>query len=134
MGLKADLQTEIGAAFVGDLADAVKTFDFTSVDNEPSYDPDSGVGASNTVLSNLTGAFVDYTVKELISLNTSLTEQEKVRSTDVKLIALQNVLTTEPKKGDSVLVSGGKVYRVLSWKQDPAEATYEVQLRTMADE
>jgi hypothetical protein len=133
MGLRETIQLKLAIAFAGPLADAVKIFDFTSLDNEPSYDPETGVGATDVVIPGLSGAFVDFTVKEIVSLNSALTEEEKVKPTDVKLIALQNVLTTQPKKGDSVTISGGIILKVISWKQDPAEATYEIQLRTMAD-
>ena len=134
MGLRTDIQVALAIAFAGDLADAVHTFNFTSIDNEPTYDPSTGLTSTPTTLSGLNGAFVDFTVKELTALNSVLTEEEKVRPTDVKLIALQTVLTVEPKKGDTVAVSDGRTYRVIGWNQDPAWATYEVQLRTMSDE
>jgi hypothetical protein len=133
MGMRTTIQAKLAIAFAGPLADAVKEFTFTSKDNEPSYDPEIGIGATDVVIPGLSGAFVDFTVKELVSINSSLSEKEKVRPTDVKLIALQNILTTRPKKGDSVVITDGIAYRVLSWSQDPAQATYAIQLRTMAD-
>jgi hypothetical protein len=133
MGLRAILQAKLAIAFAGPLADAVAEFIFTSVDNDPTYDPAVGIGSTDTVIPSISGAFVDFTVKEMVSINSALTEKEKVRSTDMKLIVLQNVLTAQPKKGDNVAVVDGRTFRVISWKQDPAKATYEIQLRTMAD-
>ena len=133
MPTKAEIQSKLAEAFAGPLADTVKTFVFTSVDNTPTYDPSTGITSSHVDYPGLTGSFVDYNEKEIIGVNSVVTEEEKIRPTDVKLIALQNVLLVEPKMGDTVAVATGKTFKVMSWKQDPMSIAYTIQLRTMSD-
>jgi len=134
MGIRIDIQTKLAAAFVNQLSDTVKTFNYTDIDDDPTYDPSTGLTSSHSSFTGITGAFVDYTADEIAKVNQGVLDvDERIRPTDVKLIVLQTILTSEPKRGDIVAVTGGKTYVVISWRQDPASAVWEVQLRTMKE-
>ncbi|NWD57280.1 hypothetical protein HX878_21360 [Pseudomonas veronii] len=126
MGLRDDLQRDLAEAFDTDLADAVNpVVGVRKVQGE--YDPDSG--STPEVITNYAGrgVFGKYLAKEI--------DGSLIQTTDEKLTILQNELfitlageLTEnpatPVIGD---VIGGK--RAMNVSQDPAKATWTVQLR-----
>lgn len=126
MGLRDDLQRDLAEAFGTDLADAVNpVVGVRKVQGD--YDPDSG--STSEAITNYAGrgVFGKYLSKEI--------DGSLIQTTDEKLTILQNELfmtlageTTEtpaiPVIGD---VIGGK--RAMNVSQDPAKATWTVQLR-----
>ncbi|WP_426125181.1 hypothetical protein [Pseudomonas sp. PSPC2-3] len=126
MGLRDDLQRDLAEAFDTDLADAVNpVVGVRKVQGE--YDPDSG--STSETITNYAGrgVFGKYLAKEI--------DGSLIQTTDEKLTILQNELfitlageLTEnpaiPVIGD---VIGGK--RAMNVSQDPAKATWTVQLR-----
>lgn len=122
MGLRDELQADLAEAFDDDLSDAVTAF--TGV-RTVAGDTDDGADdwmnpPSETTGSTLTysgrGVFTDYSTYEL--------DSDIIDVTDVKLIVLQNEITAEPIADDKI--NGYSVVRV---SKDPANATYEIQLR-----
>lgn len=126
MGLRDDLQRDLGEAFDTDLADAVKPVAGVRK-AQGEYNPDSGT--TPEVITNYAGrgVFGKYLSKEI--------DGALIQTTDEKLTILQNELfitlldvPTEalavPEIGD---VIGGK--RAMNVSQDPAGATWTIQLR-----
>ena len=122
MGLRDDIQTDLAEAFNDELADAVTAF--TGVRTVAS-DTDDGVDdwmnpPSEPTASALTysgrGVFMDYSKYEL--------DSDIIDVTDVKLICLANEITNEPIADDKI-----NGYSVVMVNKDPANATYEIQLR-----
>lgn len=127
MGLRRELQAELAQAFDTDLADAVAVVD-GSRSVPGTYDPEKGGSTPATTLHYAgRGVFGQYKAREI--------DGTRIWASDVRLKALQNELfMTEagvvtdtpaaPAIGD--LVSG---YRVVNVGQDPARATWTIQLR-----
>jgi hypothetical protein len=128
MGMREELQAELAEAFddPDGLGDAVKPVE-GSRKSSPVYDPSTGTTTGGMVTYAGRGVFGSYLAKEI--------DGSLIQTTDVKLLILQNELfvsvaglptstSAEPKIGD---VIGGK--RVLNVGQDPAGATWTVQLR-----
>lgn len=128
MGMREELQADLAEAFDDEdgLADAVKPV-LGSRKEAGVYDPVSGKTISLTTTYIGRGVFGTYVAKEI--------DGSLIQTTDEKLLILQNELfvseggiatitPAEPKSGDLI---GGK--RIQSVGQDPAGATWTVQLR-----
>ena len=122
MGLRDELQADLAEAFDDDLSDAVTAFTGTRTVAD---DTDSGIDdwmnppdtpSASTLTYSGRGVFTDYSTYEL--------DSDIIDVTDVKLIVLQNEITAEPIADDKI--NGYSVIRV---SKDPANATYEIQLR-----
>lgn len=122
MGLRDDLQADLAEAFDDDLADAVTAFTGTRAVAD---DTDSGIDdwmlppdavTDSTLTYSGRGVFTDYSTYEL--------ESDIINVTDVKLICLTNEITAEPMADDKI-----NGYSVVMVNRDPANATYEIQLR-----
>ena len=122
MGLRDELQADLAEAFDDDLADAVTAFTgvrTVASETDDGVDdwmlpPDAVTDATLTYSGR--GVFTDYSTYEL--------DSDIINVTDVKLIVLQNEITAAPIADDKI--NGYSVVRV---SQDPALATYEIQLR-----
>lgn len=122
MGLRDDIQADLAEAFNDDLADAVTAF--TGV-RTIAGDTDSGIDdwmnppdtpSASTLTYTGRGVFTDYSTYELNS--------DIINVTDVKLIVLQNEITSEPIADDKI-----NSYSVVRVSKDPANASFEIQLR-----
>lgn len=129
MGMREELQAELAEAFddPDGLADAVKPV-LGSRTIKGGYDPEiGGTVPASTIRYSGRGVFGSYLAKEI--------DGSRIQTEDVKLLVLQNELfeeqggqisetPVEPKIGDQV--SG---YRALNVSEDPAQATWTIQLR-----
>lgn len=129
MGMRDEIQADLAEAFVDPdgLADAVKPVTGTRT-VKGGYDPDiGGTLPASTIYYVGRGVFGSYLTKEI--------DGSRIQTEDVKLLVLQNELfegqagavtdvSAVPKIGDQV--SG---YRVLNVSEDPAQATWTIQLR-----
>ncbi|WP_444756574.1 hypothetical protein [Pseudomonas sp. A014] len=129
MGMREELQAELAEAFddPDGLADAVKPVAGTRT-IKGGYDPAIGGTVPASTLHYIgRGVFGSYLAKEI--------DGSRIQTEDVKLLVLQNELfvgqagavtdaPAAPKIGDQV--SG---YRALNVSEDPAQATWTVQLR-----
>lgn len=122
MGLRAELQSDLAEALDDDLADAVTAFTGTRTVAD---DTDTGIDdwlkppdapSSSTLTYSGRGVFTDYSTYELNS--------DIINVTDVKLICLANEITNEPIADDKI-----NGYSVVMVNKDPANATFEIQLR-----
>lgn len=129
MGMREELQAELAEAFddPDGLADTVKPVTGSRT-IKGGYDPEiGGTVPASTIYYAGRGVFGSYLAKEI--------DGSRIQTEDVKLLVLQNELfegqegavtdvPAAPKIGDQV--SG---YRVLNVSEDPARATWTVQLR-----
>ncbi|UVL26820.1 hypothetical protein [Pseudomonas donghuensis] len=129
MGMREEIQAELAEAFSDPdgLADAVKPV-VGSRTIKGSYDPEiGGTAPATTIRYTGRGVFGSYLAKEI--------DGSRIQTEDVKLLVLQSELFEEqggqvsetpaaPKIGDQV--SG---YRALNVSEDPAQATWTIQLR-----
>lgn len=129
MGMREEIQADLAEAFddPDGLADAVKPV-AGSRTVKGGYDPEiGGTVPASTIRYSGRGVFGSYLAKEI--------DGSRIQTEDVKLLVLQNELFEEqggqasetpaaPKIGDQV--SG---YRVLNVSEDPAQATWTIQLR-----
>lgn len=138
MGLRDDIQADIAEAFSGDLSDAVGAFRLTR-EIAGEYDPVTG--GAETVREHFygRGVFGSFSADEV--------DGQHIIQTDIKLTCLQNEITNEsgdigmPEVG-LLLVNESGVnnwfryffetyddYRVTQVWQDPAKASWTIQLR-----
>ncbi|WP_341519829.1 hypothetical protein AABC73_14855 [Pseudomonas sp. G.S.17] len=127
MGLHDKLQSKLAKAFDGKLADAVRAVSGARV-VAGEYDPVTGSESAGSTLNyGGRGVFSSYQAREI--------DGSLIQTTDEKLLILQNELfvllagspTSEiavPAIGD--IISGK---RALNVSEDPAKATFTIQLR-----
>ncbi|MGN8259511.1 hypothetical protein ACLEJW_09275 [Pseudomonas sp. SMSB3] len=129
MSMREEIQADLAEAFDDPegLADAVRPV-AGSRSIKGGYDPAiGGTMPASTVHYTGRGVFGSYLAKEI--------DGSRIQTEDVKLLVLQNELFEErdgqtsetlaaPKIGDQV--SG---YRALNVSEDPAQATWTIQLR-----
>ncbi|MGB5955375.1 hypothetical protein [Pseudomonas sp.] len=127
MGIRSELQAELGRAFDTDLADAVDAVD-GSRSVPGTYDPVKGGSTPTATLSYVgRGVFGQYQAREV--------DGTRILASDVRLKALQNELLM--KDGDALTgdpaipAIGDRIsgYRVMNVGQDAAKATWTIQLR-----
>ncbi|WP_442486781.1 hypothetical protein [Halomonas litopenaei] len=124
MGLRDELQADIAEAYDSDLADAVQTFTGSRTVVSGEFDPIEGTYPETTVTYSGRGVFGDYSTAEI--------DNQHILRTDVELSGvLQNELIMDadqapatPKINDTI--NGMLVVNV---GQDPAKATWTIQLR-----
>lgn len=126
MGLRDDLQRDLGEAFDTDLADAVKpVFGVRTVQGE--YDPDSPTPGETVINYSGRGVFGKYLGTEI--------DGTLIQTMDEKLSILQNelfiMLLGEPTETLAIPEIGDVICgkRAMNVRQDPAGATWTVQLR-----
>ena len=129
MGMREEIQAEMAEAFddPDGLADAVRPFTGSRV-VAGEYDPVTGFETEGSTLVYAgRGVFGSYSIREI--------DGSLIETTDEKLLVLQNELfvsvdglptavASVPAIGDII---GGK--RALSVSEDPAKATFTIQLR-----
>ena len=90
------------------------------------YDPNiSGKPEKLIVEETSRGVFYDYTQSELAD--------ESILPTDVRLIVLQDEFPSVPNVDDEIIrLDTNRTYKIVNYGEDPALATYDIQLRSMA--
>jgi hypothetical protein len=125
MGLRSDVQTAIGAAFTGSLADAVQDYVFTQR-GDSVYDPVTGLVTAAEVDWNTRGVFDQPSDEQLTDSN--------VRPFDTVIITLQNELgASAVNPNDLVTMGSGKELTVYKVQPDPAAASWNIFARDAAD-
>ena len=129
MGLRDEIQADLAEAFddPDGLADVVRPV-AGSRTVKGSYDPNlGGAGPTSSIQYTGRGVFDSYQAQEI--------DGARIQTEDVKLLVLQNEVFEEqagvvtgapavPKIGDQI--SG---FRILNVSEDPAQATWTIQLR-----
>lgn len=125
MGIRDELQTEIAAAFDGDLADAVNDFTGSYV-IQTDWDPVTETGGETTVTYTGRGVLSKYSLNRIDGVN--------ILHGDLKLTALVNEVTDKPAVGHFVtapepITGVPQRYEVITAAVDSAGAAYSIQLR-----
>jgi len=89
-----------------------------------SYVPSTGNGSLSTT---------DYAIQKAVFTKYAHFEVDKVvvLASDVKLILQQSELTVTPSLATDTIIRNGVTHNILSVEQDPASATYSMQLRAV---
>ncbi len=120
MGLKDTIAGALNAGFAA-LDDLKKTVTYKT-QGVGIYVPSTGTFTRvETDLSTL-GIFMDYHAREI--------DGAQIKPHDMKFLLQQNKLSVAPKENDRLLCTDGKYWEVISIKKDPADATWELQLRS----
>lgn len=126
MGLRDELQAELAQAFNTDLADAVSAVEGSRF-VQGVYDPELGGSTSINTRYVGRGVFGQYKAREI--------DGTRILSTDIRLKILQNELfmkeSDEVTQTPAVPAIGDRIndHRVMNVGQDPAKATWTIQLR-----
>lgn len=123
MGLKSEITNEIAAAFATDLKDAVKPFKgsrTTVTQTEADWETNTVTTQDNAYSYNGKGVFDSYRAFEI--------DGETVQQNDVKLTFLQGSI--KPSVDDTISNVDG-TYSVVAVGKDPADVTWELQLRKL---
>lgn len=118
MGMREEIQAELAEAFDDEdgLADAVQAFT-GGITLPGTWDPVTEVGGEPVVIA--------YSGRGVFgSFSSQMVDGIRVLSTDIRLLALQNETTGVPSVGHQV-----NGYNVINVGQDPAGATWTLQLR-----
>lgn len=120
MSLRDEITADIAEAFDTDLADAVS--EFTGSRFEPSGPPDP-------INQTQPGETITYTGRGVFgSFGIQVSEALGILRTDIKLTALQAEVSGQPKIDDNIERDGVK-YRIINVGQDPAGASWTLQIR-----
>ena len=115
MGLRSDVQTDIGAAFDGPLADAVVALTVRSVSND-SYDEETGV-LIKTIVEHVTRGVIDTPDDQEVT-------DTNIRGSRSQAIILQNELAYTPKINDDLLAATSREWRITGVTEDPAHSAW----------
>lgn len=111
----------LSKAFDNSLADAVSEFIGRRKGDGKVYDVESGDYIDNDdVIYTGRGTFSSYNDSEI--------QSSQIDISDIKLLCLQSEVTSKPEI-DDIITQDGKDRTVLRVSQDPAGATWIVQLR-----
>lgn len=126
MGLRDELTADLAEAFDSDLADAVTAFTGAR-QGEGEYDPILGVVTPTTITYAGRGVLAAYD-HDMIDGTNILATDERLTVLQAELLISENGVATDtravPAVGDTI---AGKV--VVGVRQDPARATWRIQLR-----
>lgn len=127
MGLRDELTADLAEAFDTDLADAVTSFTGTQ-QGEGAYDPITGTMTPAVITYAGRGVFSAYDHDMVDGTNILATDERLTVLQAELLITDEEGVATEfrasPEVGDII---EGKV--AISVRQDPAKATWRIQLR-----
>lgn len=120
MSLRDEITVELIQAFDTDLADAVSAFTGSRVIGQGPYDPITDTRPVITENYSGRGVFGSFEV--------NIVDGVQILRTDVKVTALQAEVTKTPRIDDTI-TQGGVAYKVIHVGQDPAAATWTIQIR-----
>lgn len=120
MSLRDEITADIAEAFDTDLADAVSAFSGSRFEPSGPPDPINQTQPGETITYTGRGVFGSY--------ETEVSEALGILRTDIKLTALQAEVTGQPKVDDDITRNGER-YRVIHVGQDPAGASWTIQIR-----
>lgn len=123
MGLRNELQADIGEAFDTDLADAITTFTCSKEIQSGDFNFETQTYPTVTVEQySGRGVFGSY--------KRDLVKPIDYQVEDVKATVLQNEVTGVPQIDDVWITSKGG-FKVLKVTEDPSKSVYTIQLRSV---
>lgn len=121
MGLRDEITADIAEAFDSDLADAVSEFTGSRVVGQGPYDPVTETRP--TITESYAGRGV------IGSFDMRVVDGILILRTDIKITALQAEIVGDAVKIGDTIVRGGESFKVIQIEQDPAGASYSIQIR-----
>ena len=118
MGLRAEIQAAISAAFDSELNDAVKDLTYISISS--TYNPVIGETSINETEYKTRGVLDKEKVQEVFG--------EKYKPNDVLILILAHELDTNVKI-DDIIVESDHRWKVIAIRNDPADITWELLCR-----
>lgn len=119
--MRALIARAVGAGMTA-LGDIKESITYKSYSASSSYDADSGTVTRTETSTTLSGVFMDYTNREI--------DGEVIRPRDQKFLFRQALLAVAPTLNDRI-VRSGKTWEVFGVEQDPAAATWTLQVRSI---
>lgn len=120
MGLKATIAAAVSAGFKA-LDDLPEIVTYLARSASSTYDPTTGTSTRNEAPYTLGGLFLEYSKREI--------DGEQVKPHDQKFLFQQADLAVRPTLSDRILRADGKYWEVLAVNEDPAHATWDLQIR-----
>jgi len=119
MGLKALIASAVAKGFLA-LDDIPRPLTYVAT-GESVYNPSTGTYTPNETEYAIVGVLGSYETREI--------DGQQVKAFDRKLLIQQAALPITPTLNDRVEVEDGSQWQVLGVNEDPAEVTWELQLR-----
>lgn len=117
---RATIVNAVSSAFkvLGDIPQAATLKRGTSV-----YSPSTG---TNVI------TYVEHAIARAVFTKHEAFEVDKITvlAQDIKCIFQQSEISITPSEATDIIVSGGRTWNILRVSQDPAAATYTLQLRS----
>lgn len=129
MGLQATIAAAVKSGFTA-LGDIPRSISFTAV-TPGAYDPATGLVSETTATTTCKAVFSD---KPATASQGGLLDSAQPKSDRMLRTALiqQSELATRPKRGDRIVDGTSTYYVSSSAAQDPAKATWKVELELKA--
>lgn len=119
MGLKETIASAVSAGFTA-LGNLIETVTYKA-QGVSLYDTSTGTFTRVETSFSVSGIFVEYEKKEI--------DGAIVKVYDQKFLFQQALLTVKPKITDRLLRTDGRHWEVMAVAEDPAHATWELQMR-----
>jgi hypothetical protein len=119
MGLRSDIQSKVGGAFDGKLADAVASLSLEVISS--TFDPATSKTVNTSITHITRGVIGKYLAVELTDTS--------IQPSDLKILILQNDLDVVPVPNDNYIIRNNERYKILRVSQDPASVTWTIQCR-----
>lgn len=120
MGLKETIQAAVTTGFtaLGNLKESVTYKGHLSTS---SYVAATGQYVRNESSTAIEGIFLDYAKRDI--------DGQQIKPHDQKFLVLQSQLIATPTLQDRIIRSTGAIWEVIAVSEDPAHATWELQMR-----
>jgi hypothetical protein len=120
VGLKSTIAAAVKAGFTA-LDDVPELVTYFARSATSSYDPATGISTRVETSYLASGIFLSYQKREV--------DGQQIKPHDQKFLMRQEALAVRPTLSDRLLRSDGKYWEVLSVSEDPAHATWSMQIR-----
>jgi hypothetical protein len=120
MGLKATIASAVASGFAA-LGDLQETVTYNVYSTSSTYNPTTGTVTRTETQYSVAGLFLDYKKRDI--------DGQQIKPLDNQFMIQQAVLPVAPTLQDRIVRSTGKEYEVISIEQDPATATWTLQVR-----
>ena len=119
MGLKATIAGAVAAGFaaLGDLREDVTYRSLTA----GTYNPTTGAVTRTETSTAISGVFMEYSKREI--------DGQQIQPHDRKFICQQAAFAGTPQLTDRLIRSDASNWEIIWVKEDPAHATWELQVR-----
>ena len=120
MGLKETIAGAVKSGFsaLGNLAESVSYLAYSA---SSTYNPTTGTETRSETSYSVSGLFLEYSKRDI--------DGQQIKPHDQKFLFQQASLAVRPTLQDRLLRTDGKYWEVISVSEDPAHATWELQMR-----